>query len=222
MTIFHIEKQIAAGSMYGIGSGYSFYTCTQEQTGCGLLHFGPGMEDKSPGPCNGYYCFYILSEGVPRYYILVGYEKTWKVSLSHKVWGFPDRRKDNWNTSQTGEYVAFYVTSQIKREIGFGRIKDKFVSDPILWPDEKLFGKAVWKYRFHFTISYILNDDWNKGAKVPIETMLNTGRSVIHKRVFLSLLKQLNATQYFIETSSPQVNAPSTQVNSRAAMPKCA
>ena len=133
---------------------------------------------------------YELIKGNSNYYILVGDEETWATSFLHNIWGFAEKSKGNWNTSTIGDYVAFYVISPIKRIIGYGRITSKFVSEDIIWPDEKVFEKSIWKYRIGFEKLCLL-EDWKKGVRVPEHIMLNTGRKVISKETFSSLLEQL-------------------------------
>ena len=60
-----------------------------------------------------------------KYYILVGDEENWKISIKNKIWGFSERNKGSWNKTKPGEYLAFYVTSPIKKIIGFGIVKGK-------------------------------------------------------------------------------------------------
>lgn len=74
-----------------------------------------------------------------RYFILVGDMYAWQTSFLKNMWGFAKRTIGSWHTSNVGDYVAFYVTSPIKKIIGHGRITKKFESDDILWPDEIMF-----------------------------------------------------------------------------------
>jgi len=124
----------------------------------------------------------------PRYFILVGDQNTWKASFTENLWGFSSRTKGLWNTINVGDYVAFYVTSPIKRVIGFGSVKDKFLDKKLFWPDEKLFKKCLWGYRFRFEITFLV-DDWNQGISIPQKIMLNQGRKLVTKDFFLLLLK---------------------------------
>lgn len=124
-----------------------------------------------------------------RYYFLVGDIQTWKVSLKHNVWGFSERSKGNWNTSNSGDYVAFYVTSPIKRIIGFGLLTTKFKDKSKLWPDEITFDKVLWPYRIMFQNLYTLTN-WDKGISVPQTIVLNTGRKVISKSLFAILISK--------------------------------
>ena len=89
-----------------------------------------------------------------RFYILVGDEKTWKTSLTKNIWGFSEKTKGLWNTSQIGDYLVFYVTSPVKKIIGFGNISEKFIDEALFWPDEKIFKRTLWKYRLRFDIFF--------------------------------------------------------------------
>ena len=126
----------------------------------------------------------------PRYYILVGDEHSWRKSLLKNIWGFPENSVGNWNTSQVGDYVAFYVTNPIKKVVGYGRIIKKYEDNEIFWPDEKLFNKVIWKYRIEFE-KLGLVDNWSKGTPVPPNIMLNTGRKVISKELFCNMLNKI-------------------------------
>ena len=124
-----------------------------------------------------------------RYFILVGDMDAWNISLQINTWGFSERSRGNWNTLEEGDYVAFYVTAPLKKIIGFGIITRKFINDALLWSDEKLFDRSIWKYRIQFRKLFLVNS-MQEGVPVPHQIMLNTGRKVIDRRTFLSLIKQ--------------------------------
>jgi hypothetical protein len=126
----------------------------------------------------------------PRYYILVGDEGTWNVALSNNLWGFSEKSRGFWNTSSDGDCLAFYVTDPLKRVIGFGKIKRKFIDDTIVFPDEKLFGKGIWKYRIEFDKIQVAEDWMKNGITVPSTIMLNTGRRVVDADVFKALVRR--------------------------------
>ena len=123
-----------------------------------------------------------------RYYILVADEKTWKVALEKHQWGFSQKNVGLWNTTNNGDLVAFYVTKPIQKIIGFGIIQEKHISDELIWPDEKLFKKLLWGHRLKFNSIYVI-ENWNYGISVPTEIMLNVGRKVVPKNIFLLLIK---------------------------------
>jgi hypothetical protein len=123
-----------------------------------------------------------------RYYLLVGDEDTWKISLKKNLWGFTQKTKGLWNTSNVEDFVCFYVTSPVKKIIGFGKIKNKFTGSDLVWKDEKLFERPLWNYRMNFDVLHLVND-WNDGIKSPEGIMLNAGRIVIKKDIFLKLIK---------------------------------
>jgi hypothetical protein len=130
-----------------------------------------------------------LHNAEPRYFILVGDIETWKTALKNNIWGFAERSKGHWNTTDIDDYLAFYATAPIKRVIGFGKVSKKFTDDSILFPDEKLFGKVMWLYRIEFSKICTI-EDWNNGIAVPSRIMLNVGRKVIEKKTFLQLVKK--------------------------------
>ena len=129
-----------------------------------------------------------LTSSDTRYYLLVGDEETWNISLKKNLWGFSQKTKGLWNTTNIGDYVGFYVTSPIKKIIGFGIIKNKFIGTDIVWKDEKLFERPFWNYRMEFDIIYVV-DSWINGIKSPQGIMLNTGRRVLEKKIFFNLIK---------------------------------
>jgi hypothetical protein len=126
----------------------------------------------------------------PRYFILIGDPGTWTTSLLYSRWGFSERSKGSWNTSDVGDYLAFYVTSPIKKVIGFGRISRRYVDDSLVFPDERLFGKAIWMFRLEFVKIYV-TEDWEAGVTLPPHLILNVGRKVIDKSLFLQLVRKV-------------------------------
>ena len=108
--------------------------------------------------------------------------------MKKKIWGFSETSKGKWNTSNIGDYLAFYVTSPVKKVIGFGRLKRKFIDDTPIWPDELLFRRTIWRYRFEFEKFFVI-DNWNEGIPIVASLMLNTGRRVIDKKTFIGLLR---------------------------------
>lgn len=125
----------------------------------------------------------------PRHFILVGDEGTWKTALEHYQWGFSERNVGLWNTTNDDDLISFYVTKPIQKIIGFGAITDKFISNEILWPDEKFFKKSLWKYRVKFQVKYLIKN-WENGLSVPTNIMLNIGRKVIEKDVYDKFLSE--------------------------------
>lgn len=123
-----------------------------------------------------------------RCYILVSDEKTWNTALEKNIFGFSERSKGLWNTSNKGDYLAFYVTRPIKKIIGFGIITEKFIDDKLVFPDEKIFKRALWNRRIHFKTLHV-SDDWSNGLSVPSEIILNVGRKVISRPTFVNFLK---------------------------------
>ena len=106
-----------------------------------------------------------INEQIKNHFILVGDRKTWNVSLKKRIWGFSEKTKGFWNTSQSEDLIAFYVTKPSKKIIGFGKFKKKFIDETIFWPEEKLTEQVIWKYRIKFSISHIEND-WKNGIDV--------------------------------------------------------
>jgi hypothetical protein len=127
-----------------------------------------------------------------RYYILIADEVTWKTAFNEKIFGFSEQSKGLWNTSKENEIVAFYATSPIKKIIGFGKITEKFIDEKIIFPDEKLFKRSMWKYRIKIELLYILKS-FDEGIKIPSTIILNTARRAIPKKTFSLLIKEADS-----------------------------
>jgi hypothetical protein len=121
--------------------------------------------------------------------MLIGDDKTWKIALDRKIWGISTRFRPSWDKLDTNYFLAFYVTKPIQKIIGFGRITDKFIGQDFFWPDEILFKRSIWPYRFRFEVLFVTSD-WNHGIPPPKNMMLNTGRKVVNENIFSDLLKQ--------------------------------
>ena len=73
--------------------------------------------------------------------------------------------------------------------IGFGIATRKTKDEKIIYPDEFLFNKAIWKYKVEFDI-YFSMDKLEYGIPLPDNIMVNTGRRVINKERFLHLVHE--------------------------------
>jgi len=128
-----------------------------------------------------------------RYYLLVGDEGTWRKSFEENLWGFSETSKGLWNTIKIGDFVGFYVTSPIKRIVGFGKIKKKTIDETIFWPDEKFFKRSIWKYRIEFNILHKI-EDWENGIRVSNNIMLNVGRKLVSRGLFFEIIKNADSS----------------------------
>lgn len=133
-----------------------------------------------------------MNTGQRRYYLLIGDEQNWKISLAKKMWGFSDRTKGSWNTTKKGDLLAFYVTLPVKKVIGFGIVTDKFVDDTIIWSDEKFFKRPIWKYRIKFQIIHFI-DEWYNGIALPKDLLLGVSRRVVGHEFFINLIKEADS-----------------------------
>ncbi len=127
----------------------------------------------------------------PRYYLFIGDEQSWKISLKENIWGFKATGVSfgSWNKSNVGDYIAFYVTTPIKKIIGFGNIIEKFIDRKITWPDEKFVNKPIFSNRLKFEVMFLI-EHWKEGINPPSNMMLNSGRKVLSKDVFEILINQ--------------------------------
>jgi len=128
-----------------------------------------------------------MPEKYPRFYILVGDQMNWKIALTKNIWGFTAKNHGSWNTSNVGDFVAFYVTIPTQKIVGLGQITRKFEGEDFVWPDEKFFKRILWKHRIQFSIFHLIKN-WDKGIHPPPNFMLNSGRRVIPKEGYLSLV----------------------------------
>jgi rhamnogalacturonyl hydrolase YesR len=124
-----------------------------------------------------------------RFYILVGDKENWETSVKNKIWGFTEVSKGSWNTIEIDEIVAFYVTTPIKKIIGFGKVADKFIDEALIWNDEKRFKRSLWKYKINLEIIHLCQI-WDDGISLGPEFFLNTPRKVINKQLFLELVNR--------------------------------
>jgi hypothetical protein len=129
-----------------------------------------------------------MTQEAVRCYILIADEHSWKTSLNYNLWGLSERTKGSWNTTQVGDWVAFYVTRPTSKIVGFGKIARKFIDEEILWPDELMTMRPIWKYRLKLNIIYVL-EKWEEGIPVPPHILLNTGRKVLDRRTFVSFIE---------------------------------
>jgi predicted RNA-binding protein len=134
-----------------------------------------------------------MSERKRSYYILVGDLDSWKVAINNRIWGFSDRSKGNWNTLEVGDFLAFYVSSPLKKIIGFGAATKKYIDNTKTWPDEFLFDRSIWNYRINFESFHVV-EDWNDGIQAPRGLLLNVGRKKIERDMFFSILSKAQSS----------------------------
>jgi len=123
----------------------------------------------------------------PRFYLLIGEPDNWKVSISKKIWGFTENSRGQWRTTSIGEPVGFYITKPIQKLIGFGKITDKFYDEKLIWNDEILFKRSLWKYKLSFNIIHVCKN-WDTGIELPKGFLLGVSRKVVPKNIFLDLV----------------------------------
>jgi len=93
------------------------------------------------------------------FWIVPGPAQNWKHAfLSNGIWGLKDDvfSKVYWLALAPGDLIIFYLTSPIKRAVGYGIIRTKFIQTIPLWPDEVKAGRALWPLRFEFDIQFLL------------------------------------------------------------------
>lgn len=123
------------------------------------------------------------------YYILVGDNRTWRISFTKNFWGFTEKTKKLWSNIEKEDIVCFYVTKPTKKIIGFGKIKKKFQNTEIFWPDEIFLQRVLWPYKIEFEPIYIV-DNFDDGIDPPLKVILNQGRKKISEDIFIKLIQE--------------------------------
>lgn len=134
-----------------------------------------------------------LKKNNMRFYLLVGERRNWEVSIKKKIWGFGEKTKGLWNTTNQGEFLAYYVTRPTKKIIGFGKVQEKFEDNSLIWQDEKLLGRSLWKYKIGIENFFVCNE-WNKGISISKNIILRSSRGVLDKQSYLNLVKKADKT----------------------------
>lgn len=130
----------------------------------------------------------MKEKGNSNHFIIVGDELNWHTALSKKIWGFSEKRKGFWNTLEVDDKIVFYVTLPIRKIIGFGKVKKKYIGNDLLFRDEINFGRLLWKYRFNFQIEFLVQK-WENGILPPTNIILNVGRKPISDEIFQNIKK---------------------------------
>jgi len=122
------------------------------------------------------------------YFLLIGKEENWKISISEHLWGMPSQYKKFWESAAIGDLLAFYVTKPTKKIIGFGKIKNKLHNDQLTWNVEKYLGECIWPYKISFDIIQIA-DMWNDGINLPEKMQLQMSQKKITRDLYLTLVQ---------------------------------
>lgn len=102
------------------------------------------------------------------------------------TWGIQDKWFPQWKAIEKGNIIFFYISGEIKKVIGVGRIEDKFIQREPLWPDEIEENKLKYPLRFTFVVDYLLNkSDW-KTQGIDIVNFINLN---LRKGAFADLLR---------------------------------
>lgn len=127
-----------------------------------------------------------------RHFVLIGRHENWQVSLSNNLWGFTENSKGFWNKTNTGDLLAFYIMSPLRKVVGFGTVGKKFINEDLIWNDEKQFKRSLWKYKFEINPSYIC-EDWKRGIALP-SMSLGVSRKLVDKETFVNMVKNADKT----------------------------
>ena len=123
------------------------------------------------------------------YFILVGDEATWKTSFKNNWWGFANKNKGMWASTEINDMCLLYVTSPIKKCIGMAIVTDKFKDETLFWPDELFFERSMWPLKLKFRILYDVKN-WDDGIKLPATLILNQGRKKISYEMYSNIIQK--------------------------------
>lgn len=119
-------------------------------------------------------------------WLVIGPESSWAPAFElGGIWGVKERLFPEWKALDPLDPVFFYVTSPVSGVVGVGSVRNKFVQDKPLWPDELEAQKVIYPYRFEFDIAYLLERERWKTAriKVPLTVQeLKRGINVLLQR----------------------------------------
>ncbi len=97
------------------------------------------------------------------HWILSGSKENFKYALfsTPNIWGVYDKWFPQWKALSKGDVLFFYVSDNIKRIIGIGKVGNKFIQHKPLWPDELKRNEVLYPLRFEFVIEFILPEkEW--------------------------------------------------------------
>jgi len=73
-----------------------------------------------------------------------------------------------WLAVAPGDLLFFYVTGKAKRIVGYGTVRNRFLQDVPLWPQEVREGRALWPLRFEFDVDFLLPEENWTSSGVPL------------------------------------------------------
>lgn len=128
------------------------------------------------------------------HWIILGPEESWKTAFKQGgIWGVKEMLYPEWKALETGDILFFYITKTVKGIVGVGRLKNKFIQDKPLWPDEVIVGKVLYPFRFEFDIDYILLEKEWGNKKIPV------GLSIQEMRRGINILQKKTVDKIYEE-----------------------
>ena len=131
-----------------------------------------------------------------RFWVAVGPESSWDVSLEQGVWvlnGYGRGPYYHWEVS-VGDHLLFYVTAPVSGVVGSGRITGKTGGGKPIWPAELKARKVLWPLRMTFDIERLIPKPlWTakKVTSVELKNRVQGGFQHISARLASELLEQL-------------------------------
>jgi predicted RNA-binding protein len=113
------------------------------------------------------------------YWVLTGDRENWRRGITDRIWGVVPKLKSSWESLQREDFLFFYAKAPTSAIFGTGIVRDKFLQDRPLWPDEIRERKVLYPFRFTFDIlAFIDEERWasegvRPGASIPCRAGMN-------------------------------------------------
>lgn len=128
------------------------------------------------------------------------------IEIYNRTWGVQDKWFPQWKALERENIIFFYISDNVKKIIGCGKIENKFIQREPLWPDEIRENKVKYPLRFTFKVDFLLSEnEWNNRGIDIIKFMKeNWGRGkfaellrggvnfIQHKELINFLIREFN------------------------------
>lgn len=104
----------------------------------------------------------------PQYWNLPGSVENWGTGIERKVWGMRPHFARTWQRLAPEDVLFFYVAAPVQGVVGHGHVLTKFQGDAPLWPDEIKRREVIYRYRFEFDVSRLLEPQRWIQDRVPV------------------------------------------------------
>jgi predicted RNA-binding protein len=93
------------------------------------------------------------------HWVLTGDRDNWRRGVTDRIWGVVPKLKSAWEALEKEDFLFFYAKAPISAIFGTGIVRDKFLQDRPLWPDEIRVGRVLYPYRFTFDIASFIDEE---------------------------------------------------------------